>query len=642
MVSMNPTPLGNIRVFDVTGGGNVIGTVAINAYSALGVPAYWRAINFLATNLASFPRSVHKDGARRSVVDDPHPLDGLLGRRPNGYQNATQFWRALFLHAAHAGNGFAEIARDARFRPVALNNLLPEDTVPFRYDRGDGRGPAQYYLLRSVNRVLAGADVIHLAGVSYDGMNGLNPVTIHTGTLERAATIERYQVRYLQRGTVIKGSVSIPQGVSDEQALKMVDTIRNHFSGANADRDILVLSDGATFNNATTSPEQSQLIEQATYTTKQIAQVTGVPPQFLYEFGESKYNNSIEQMGQDVVRYTFRPWLELTEDELTLKLLATDDQTAGYAVRLNPAALLRGDTTATTTTTVAQVNAGLVTRNEGRTVLEFPPDGDPDSDKLKTLGDTSPPPAVVPPTPPQQHAADRRPGGMTFAGQWGGLEGELVPLEIRDVDGVTTFAMNVHRSGAVGKAAAMANVPPGSTVETDTAAGRHAFAVGDHAPHAHPNLVTPALAQTSGPPLPGNPSPVHLGHVARMAAGSRTMGHEPTVIVRKPAAVPVPAYAALRPVIEAAAARVEAKSDKAFEAHGKKTGDDLTRWVNVFAEAQARYVADAFTPVADALVALGADRPDVAALGQRYAAEVRRRGAGHEPKPLAGMLAGPT
>src|SRR4051794_5859413 len=89
--------------------GNIIGPAVINAYSTLAIPAYWRAMNFLATNLASFPRSVRKDGAKRAAGEPAHPLDKLLQRRPNALQSATIFWRTLFFHAAHLGRGYAEV-----------------------------------------------------------------------------------------------------------------------------------------------------------------------------------------------------------------------------------------------------------------------------------------------------------------------------------------------------------------------------------------------------------------------------------------------------------------------------------------------------------------------------------------------------
>src|SRR5688572_17996989 len=100
MLDVETTPSG-VRVINVgagyDGGAGTLPPVPISAYSTLTIPAYARAINFLADNLASFPRAVHRDGAE---PDTPHRLTKLIGRRPNSYQNAYSFWRTLFFHAA--------------------------------------------------------------------------------------------------------------------------------------------------------------------------------------------------------------------------------------------------------------------------------------------------------------------------------------------------------------------------------------------------------------------------------------------------------------------------------------------------------------------------------------------------------------
>src|SRR5690349_6674796 len=86
-------PLGfapsGVRVYDAAPwmGGDIVPNAVVpmdvSAYSTLSIPAYWRAMNFLSTNLASFARSVRKNGARRKPDEQAHPLERLLRRRPN-------------------------------------------------------------------------------------------------------------------------------------------------------------------------------------------------------------------------------------------------------------------------------------------------------------------------------------------------------------------------------------------------------------------------------------------------------------------------------------------------------------------------------------------------------------------------------
>jgi HK97 family phage portal protein len=392
MQSLTYPPGQTIRIYDAhnMSVADVIGPTVINGYSALTVPAWFRAMNFLSTNLASFSRSVVKDGAKRTADEKPHALDTLLKRKPNGYQNPFLFWSTWFLHACHKGNGYARVERDFAFRPVAFHNLQPDEVWPFRYDREDGNGPMQFYYHVPTKKVYPGADILHLAGLSWDGMAGLDPVELHARTIERAATLDKYLTRFLRKGSVVKGAIEIPGHMSDEQLAQAKKVWRETFSGPDGQDDVAFITDGGKLNNATLNAHDSQLVQQAAYGTKQIAQATGVPPEVLFELAEAKYNASVEQAGQNVVRYCFRPIIEQAEAELSLKLLSEADQEAGHAVKINADALLRGDTKAVSDEAEKTVKSGLRTRNEGRALLSLPPDSDPESDKLKAIGDSTP------------------------------------------------------------------------------------------------------------------------------------------------------------------------------------------------------------------------------------------------------------
>ncbi len=379
---------GRSGVIGATGPSTTLPMMLVNAYGALTIPAYRRAISFLADNLASFPRSVRKDGAK---PDAKHPIDKLLRRRPNAMQNPYTFWRTLFFHAVHTGNGYARIQRqDGIGQPVALHNLLPEDVRPVRWRLDDNSPWQQFYALLPTGEVLPTADVIHLQGLSHDGMAGIDPIALHESVFQRAAMINRFTVEYLRKGTLIAGAVEIPGMMTDDQIEQMRAVLRR-FRGGEGDDDILILTGAGKLNNATVTPQASQLVEQIAATTQAIAQITGVPQEFLMEFRDTKYNNNLEQMGQLVVRYSLRPWIELAESELTSKLLTEAEQDDEYTIRLNPGALLRGSTKEQEEIVGNSVKNGVRTANEGRSLLDLPPSDDPESDKLKTLGDTAPP-----------------------------------------------------------------------------------------------------------------------------------------------------------------------------------------------------------------------------------------------------------
>jgi len=362
----------------------VIGPAVINAYTTLCIPAYWRAMDFLTKNLTCFPRSI-----RREEVAVKHRLLKLLTRRPNTYQNSTLFWGTLYFHWSHYHNAFAWIERDSQFNPIALHNRIPEMVAPFRYLDDDGNPSSWYWIGGMKARVVPAADMLHLHGMSYDGIGGFNPIFILAETFERSRLLDRYVTRYLTRGSMIRGSIEIPAGASKEQQEQIVSTIRTSFQGADAERDVLVLSDGATLKNSTLSPRDSELGKQVELGMKQIAQITGVHPHFLYDDSEGKYNANPEQAADDVVKWTFRPLVEQVEDELSLKLLSESDQDAGLKVHLDTNCLIRGDRETQSNIVTQQKAAGILTPNEARQEIGLPASDHPDADALKTAGDTA-------------------------------------------------------------------------------------------------------------------------------------------------------------------------------------------------------------------------------------------------------------
>jgi HK97 family phage portal protein len=371
-------------VYDMPSPG-VIGNIVVNSFTTLQLPGYYRAHNFRSQNLASFPRSVRKNGA-----DIKHRLDRLLKQAsPNGYQSSFMFWRTLFFHQGHYANGFAEIERDSLFAPKALHNRQPEYVCPFRWIEDDGSITQWYHIGGMHPHIVAFADMIHLSGLSYDGFAGMNPVWLHYETFERSRLMDRYITRFLMKGSMVRGAVEIPSGVTDDQIATIINQLKK-FKGADAEEDTLVLSGGATLSNKTLSNEQSQLIELHGLSTKQVAQLTDVPPHFLFDDSEGKYNANPQQAGEDVVRYLFRPLIEQAEDEL-LKLLSPQEQSDGLTINIDPSALTRGDVQTETANAVQRKSAGIIDGNEARNALGYPPSDDPEATKLKISGDTAPP-----------------------------------------------------------------------------------------------------------------------------------------------------------------------------------------------------------------------------------------------------------
>src|SRR5439155_5117906 len=162
----------------------------------------------------------------------------------------------------------------------------------------------------------------------------------------------------------------------------IVDRLRPTHSGIDSDYSFTTLTGGAKLNNSTIPPEQSQLLQSRQFAVIDMCRILRVPPHVVYDLGRATWAN-VESMGIEVVKYSLRPWVEKAEQELSSKLLTQKEQDDGYYIRYSVDSLLRGDTATQTNTTLALVNGGILTCNEGRARLDLPPLDDPAANTLR-------------------------------------------------------------------------------------------------------------------------------------------------------------------------------------------------------------------------------------------------------------------
>jgi HK97 family phage portal protein len=367
---------------ETVSGNSIISPSILGSFAPQQIPCYWRAVEFLSGNMASFPVSVQQDGAD---TEETHPLEKLFTRKANPQLTSKVCLKTWLYHGEHYGNGYLYVRRDAiSADPTAFYNLMPEDVTPFKVIPPDGNlfDVEIFYYHGPSQRAFPYEDVLHYRPqLSHDGFTGYSLPQMFLTTFTRANLLEHYQTKFLRKGSMIRGSVEFPQGTTKEQAAEIMTQIRE-FRASIGDKDIIGLFGGASLKNTTISPVDAQLMEQDASISKKISQITGVPL-VLLDTNESKFNAAaVEAAGQDVVRFAFRPRLELIEAELSTKLLSEADQDAGFFIHFDSGSLTRGDTAVETATAAQAVAAGLATRNEGRSDIGLAPVEDPAADKL--------------------------------------------------------------------------------------------------------------------------------------------------------------------------------------------------------------------------------------------------------------------
>lgn len=355
-----------------SGGRTGVAGVAVNEKLALRNSTFYRALSLISGSMGMLPLHLMrrtKDGQIDKARD--HPLFKVLHRRPNDFQTASQFKSYMQTCALLDGNAYALIVRSRgavrqliplprrRVRPVLSETF----DLSFRYEREKG-GPV----------TLAKEDVFHFRGpISLDGINGVSLLDIAADTLGLAHRAVQTVGRVLDKGTMARGALETDQTLGDEAIKHLRDSLRDSFSGADADEDFLILEEGLKVKVLSGSAKDNMLVELRKQEAEEMSRFTGAPRPLLM-FDETSWGTGIQQLGLFFVTYCLLQWFVIWEEAVWLCLLTPSEQDTMYA-KYNDGALLRGSLKEQAEFLKAALgpNAAFLTPNEAREYMDRNP-----------------------------------------------------------------------------------------------------------------------------------------------------------------------------------------------------------------------------------------------------------------------------
>jgi HK97 family phage portal protein len=291
--------------------------VSVNAQTALTYSAFWRAVNLISSDTAKLPLLVYKKKGKARQVAIKHPAYKLLRRKPNSETKAFDFRRTLMGHALSVGNGYAYIVRSGAGDPLELIQLNPLVTYPVR---ANGR---LWYVTEPPNsemRKLPADDVLHIKGLSFDGMQAYSIVEKARETLGLGMALETYGSIFFQNAARPAVVLEHPGKLTEPAAKNLRESWERMQAGLKNAHRTAVLTEGMTAKPLSISARDAQLIEERQFQIREVANFTGVPSHKLGDTARSGYN-SLEQEDQDYLDSTLDQWLVSWEEECWDKLL---------------------------------------------------------------------------------------------------------------------------------------------------------------------------------------------------------------------------------------------------------------------------------------------------------------------------------
>lgn len=343
----------------------------VNEFTAFLVSAWYDGINQISSDVAKMPCNLLI--RRPNGGSDPFVTSRtykLLKFSPNPEMRSMVFRKTLMTNALVYGNGYAEIERDNNQRPFYLWHLQAKRVRPFN-DTGtilDGReAPLRYRV--DEKDTLDSHDILHLQGLSLDGIQGFNLVWLAREILGLALASQQFAAAYFGQGTRFGGVLSSElQDLDDEQKEEIRSEIEKLHQSAEKAFRILVLGAGFKFTETGNSMSEAQMTELRDQCVADIARYLNMPVARLKvnRPGAVSYA-SVEMANLEYYQGPILTWTTLLEEELTAKLVPSIEWGIQY-FKHNAKVFLRADTAARTAFYTAMLDRGVYNAD---TVLEL-------------------------------------------------------------------------------------------------------------------------------------------------------------------------------------------------------------------------------------------------------------------------------
>ncbi len=343
--------------------------VNINADTALTMSVVWACVRILSSSIASLPCIVYRrlpnDGKER---DRAHPLYDILRWQPNTWQTAYEFWEMMIGHAALRGRGIAQIVPGAR---GSVDQLIPihPDRVMEVVRLSDGTLRYKISVQGGDDVFLLQDEVFDLRMFTVDGINPCSIIKLARGSLGLTKATEDYGSAFFGNSSVPKGALVSDKKIDTETGKELREQWEEKHRGSENAHKIAIMGNGLKWQQLGLTAEDSQYLQTRQFQLDEVSRWFGVQPHLVANLLRST-NNNIEAQGQEFLTFTLRPWLIRTEQAIRRDLI-TAKRT--FFAEFLVDALLRGDFKTRTEGYNRLVMAGIMTRNQARSLEGWNP-----------------------------------------------------------------------------------------------------------------------------------------------------------------------------------------------------------------------------------------------------------------------------
>ena len=354
---------------------------------------YFACMKVLSEAIGKLPLKLLKHTDKNGIeTARKHPIYHVLHDRPNPYMTASTFWSTVEYNRNHYGNAFVWIRGAGKNMTLWI---LPSEQVEVWYDDAKvlAEQPDIYYIYSAGGKryQFGSEEILHFkSSNTLDGLIGVSVQDQLNSTIGGAVKSQKMINKMYGSGFTAKAVLNYTGSLNDANVQELVRMTEAYAKGELSDNgieNIIPIPLGFNLTPLNVKLADNQFIEVKQYTSLQIASAFGIKPYQIGDYTKSSYASAEAQQLSfyvDTLLYIVKQY----EEELTYKLLSSEDIEKGYHFKFNVSVILRADLATQINTLSTGVSNFIYTPNEARAMLDL--ESKPGGDRLLGNGASIP------------------------------------------------------------------------------------------------------------------------------------------------------------------------------------------------------------------------------------------------------------
>jgi len=277
----------------------------VDEHSSMQLLAVFSCVRVISDSIAMLPVDVYRGrGGETQSIPTPVWID-----QPNVDTDRVAFLVQTIVSLLLRGNAYWLVVRNDGGQITELWTLHP-DMV-----QGEANGMRKAFRIQGQR---FDGELVHIPAMLFPGSKvGVDPISAARDAIGLGLATQTFGSKFFAQGAMPSGVITSPGIVTPEQAKELAQSWRAAHGGVNRSNLPAVLTGGAAYTPIAITPEQSQFLETRRYNDEQIYRLFGLQHPFTPMGGSSMTYANTEQLGTDVTRFTFMPWIVRLEHAIS-------------------------------------------------------------------------------------------------------------------------------------------------------------------------------------------------------------------------------------------------------------------------------------------------------------------------------------